>query len=168
MQRLYAIEFVCGGAMAGVFAVVFLWSLLPVARIESDLVLYVMVPLIAVYLPLNLLLAYLNRRSRRLRLPAGLSAKAFKRTSGLSFLVAVGVMVYGLYMWPYAAIKPGGTEYVDKQGRAFTQRQYETFRRWETAYMSAWGSTLLLALLALPFYRAEDHTHVFEGGGDNI
>ena len=82
MQRLYAIEFVCGGAMAGVFAVVFLWSLLPVARIESDLVLYVMVPLIAVYLPLNLLLAYLNRRSRRLRLPAGLSAKAFKRTSG--------------------------------------------------------------------------------------
>jgi hypothetical protein len=71
-------------------------------------------------------------------------------------------MGYGFHTWPYAPIKPSGAGYTDKLGRPSTVRQDADFRDWEVALLSAWGATVLLALIALPFYNSSDRSHAFE------
>jgi hypothetical protein len=167
LQTLYRLEFVAGIAAAGGFAVIFILSLLPFARVQNDLLLYAVTGVVVVFFPISLALAHCNRKSHTLRLPAGISRTAFLRALAFSLALAGAVLIYGLYSWPYAPIKPRGTEYLDKLGRTFTGAQYENFRRWEAAYLSAWGAAVLLGLLALPFYRKEDRRHVFDGGASD-
>ena len=167
LQTIYRVEFALGTAVAGGFAVIFILSLLPFARVQTEPVLYAVIGVVVVFLPMNLAVAHLNRKSHALRLPAGISRRAFLTASAFTLALASAVLLYGLYSWPYAPIKRSGAEYSDKLRRPFTEAQYESFRRWEAAYISAWGAAILLGLLALPFYRTKDRAYVFDGGASD-
>jgi len=51
----------------------------------------------------------------------------------------IGWMGYGFVTYPHAPIKPcGDNAYCDKRHAAYTEAEYEAFRRWQTILFVSW------------------------------
>ena len=154
LQRIYAINFFAGVAFAGGFAGTAALSLLALVEVSTDAVIYASMGSLAIFLPVNLLIWRLNRGRTQTSLEFPVPHRVFGRVSGTLVALIVVSLVYCVFAWPAAPIRPSASGYVDKRGQRFTESAYLGFRRWEASYFAVWSAAALLGVVALPFRRS--------------
>src|SRR6266850_644939 len=138
MQRIYAINFFAGVAFAGGFAGTAALSLLALVEVSTDAVIYASMGSLAIFLPVNLLIWRLNRVRTQTSLEFPVPHRVFGRVSGTLVALIVVSLVYCVFAWPAAPIRPSASGNVDKRGQRFTESAYLGFRRWEASYVAVW------------------------------
>lgn len=159
MQKTYDTYFAVGVLLALGLAAVAGVSLFHFV-IGSEYLVFVPLAIIAVFSPLSLLFRASNK-GWVLRLPGRVSPEAFQFISAVCLLLAVAAFAYGFFAWPYAPLRQIGDTYLDKLGHALTRRDYDSFRRWETIYLSLWSVVAIAGLLSLPFLSVKERRYRF-------
>jgi len=161
MQRLYEISFFVGVALVAGFACTFALSLLALIQVATKTVIQGLVGVLAIFVPLNILFWRFNRRRALRALKFPIPARIFDIGFGILMGLVVLMLVLGWLGWSAAPIRPSATGYVDKSGKAATEPDYVAFQRWEAAFFAVWSATVLLGVLALPFYSSKERRHIF-------
>jgi len=161
MQRLYEISFFVGVALVAGFTCTFALSLLALIQVATKAVILMLVGVLAIFVPLNILFWHFNRRRALSALKLPIPARIFDIGFGILMGLVVLMLVFGWLGWSAAPIRPSANGYVDKLGKAVTEPDYIVFQRWEAAFFAVWSATILLGVLALPFYSSKERRHIF-------
>jgi len=143
MQRLYEITFFVGVALVAGFAGTCALSLLSLIQVATSPILRALAGALAILVPINILLWHFNRRR-------GLSALEFPippRLFDIGFGALMGLVVLWLI---YGFIA----------GRAMRPDAI-SHQRWEASFFAVWSATILLGVIALPFYNSKERRHTF-------
>jgi hypothetical protein len=151
-QRLYNLNFVFGAVVCGALAGIFLLSSLSLANVDNVFMRFVLMVLVALFLPLNLSL-YFRSRKRNLIRPPFMSLRLHNYLSVGLIGMFLTVIAYGLYVWPYAPLEAAGSTFTDKLGNQYTAQQFISFRKWEVALITVGGIFAIFAMISLPFQR---------------
>jgi len=161
MQRFYEITFFVGVALVTAFACTCALSLLALIQVATQTVIQALVGVLAIFVPLSILFWHFNRRRELSALKLPIPARIFDIGFGILMGLIVLMLVFGWLGWSAAPIRPSANGYVDKSGKAATEPDYSAFQRWEAAFFSVWSATILLGVLALPFYSSKKQAHIF-------
>ena len=165
IQLLYEIAFFVGVTVVAGFASTCALSSLALVHVATTTVLCALAAALAILGPINVLFWCFNRRRAFGALTLPISPRMFDIAFGALMGVVVLWLLYGWIALPAAPIRPIAQGYVDKLGRSVTERDYLSHLRWEAAFFSAWSATILLGVIALPFYSSKEQKHVFRGHG---
>ena len=168
MQRLYEITFFVGAALVAGSACTGALSLLALIQVATKTILQALAGTLAIFVPLNVLIWHFNRRRALSALKFPIPPRMFDIAFGTLMGLVVLSLAYGFFAGRAAPIRPSANGYVDKFGHASTEHDYISLQRWEAAFVAVWSATILLGVMALPFYSSKEGRHIFGGKRSDV
>jgi hypothetical protein len=138
MQRLHGMTFFVGATLGAGYVVVAALSSLSLVEVATGSIVQVLAGALAILIPINLLLSRFSRRRGLGALKLPISPRLFDIAYGALMRLVVSALIYG-----WITGRPLGSDAIARQ-------------RFQASFFAIWSATVLLGVMALPFYRRNE------------